>query len=187
MRVKIFALICIVAVFSAFWVYDLQQQPIPQQSIVFVEQNVHLQMAPNISFTTLAGQKFEGLEVLTEPMVLINFWASWCVPCLVEIPALLELVKKEQGRIAVVFVSIDDTRAPMDAFIRRQGLTSAPEHTYWVWDEGKELSLKSFNVLRVPETFVLNDKRQIVTKVAGEIPWQKQRYNKLLVNDVVYE
>jgi len=51
----------------------------------------------------------EHVKKQAVPLVLVNFWASWCIPCKVEFPHLLELRQKYADRgLRVIFVSVDD-------------------------------------------------------------------------------
>ena len=67
------------------------------------------QPAPDVQFTKLEGGTLR-LADLRGRVVLLNFWATWCIPCRSEIPALSELEKELSSRgLVVVGVSFDDT------------------------------------------------------------------------------
>jgi thiol-disulfide isomerase/thioredoxin len=48
------------------------------------------------------------LKNIKEPIVLLNFWASWCVPCLKELPSLVKFQTKFQGRVKVIGINGDE-------------------------------------------------------------------------------
>ncbi len=61
------------------------------------------------------------VRTVNSPLILINFWASWCEPCKEELPALVKLEQKYSGRgLKVILVSIDDQdeTAAAEAYLR---------------------------------------------------------------------
>lgn len=59
-----------------------------------------------------------------EKPVLVNFWATWCAPCIEEFPYLLELNEKYKGEFKLIFVSGDfkEARDEAEAFLKKQGV-----------------------------------------------------------------
>jgi thiol-disulfide isomerase/thioredoxin len=70
-----------------------------------------------------AKDLLQHIEEQKSPLVLVNFWASWCEPCKVEFPHIMEVRSKYLDRgLRVVLVSIDDTedRLAAETFLRAQ-------------------------------------------------------------------
>jgi len=69
------------------------------------------QSAPDFTLANLEGDDIALYEVLANnEVVLVNFWASWCVPCIDKLPKLKELHSEYRNKgFEIVFVSIDDT------------------------------------------------------------------------------
>ena len=68
---------------------------------------------------------------LNSPLVLVNFWASWCAPCKAEFPALLSIKEKWAARgLKVVFVSIDESPdlPAAEEFLRQSGVKFPTYH-----------------------------------------------------------
>jgi thiol-disulfide isomerase/thioredoxin len=59
------------------------------------------------------------LDDLKGTPVVVNFWASWCVPCETEVPLFVDAANRYGDRIQFLGVDIEDTRGPAIAFIRR--------------------------------------------------------------------
>src|SRR3954471_22920881 len=74
--------------------------------------------APGFSVTdedrTVALNDFRG------KVVVLNFWASWCPPCIEETPSMIAMQEKMRGRITIVAVSTDDDRNAYLRFLRDQ-------------------------------------------------------------------
>lgn len=75
--------------------------------------------APEFSRTDLSGAPV-ALSALRGKVVLLDFWASWCAPCIVEIPHLIDL-QARYGKMGlrVIGVSMDDSPAPVRALMQR--------------------------------------------------------------------
>ena len=78
--------------------------------------NSNLEMAPDVEFQTLAGKPFR-LKELQGQVVLLNFWATYCIPCREEIPALNSLQHELQPQgLKIVGASLDDSADGVNAY-----------------------------------------------------------------------
>ena len=101
---------------------------------------------------------------LTGRIVVVNFWASWCVPCREETPALEAFYQRYQpDGVELVGIGYDDRRGDALAFRRKLGGT-------WpiVDDPGGRVAL-DFGVRGVPETFVIDERGTIMAKLIGAV------------------
>lgn len=80
--------------------------------------------APAASFNDPAG-KATSLKQFAGKPTLVNLWASWCAPCVKELPTLDQLARAEAGRLNVVAISQDDApHASVVAFLQKHGIRS---------------------------------------------------------------
>jgi cytochrome c biogenesis protein CcmG/thiol:disulfide interchange protein DsbE len=118
--------------------------------------------APEFTLESFEGQEFTLAKMRGE-VVLINFWASWCVPCEDEAEALEEAWQYFQERGDVVFLGIDysDTESKALAFLQRFGVTypNAP-------DLGTRVS-QAYGITGVPETFIIDRNGDISFVMVG--------------------
>ena len=102
-------------------------------------------------------------EILkTDKIKIVNFWASWCLPCEVEHPILMGLSKKSE--FIIIGVNYKDNKEGADKFLNEKG---NPYDLVVIDDEGMmgiEMGLTG-----VPETFVVNDKGKIIYRIVGPI------------------
>tara|TARA_B100000609_G_scaffold113010_1_gene89826 strand:- start:27 stop:524 length:498 start_codon:yes stop_codon:yes gene_type:complete len=102
-------------------------------------------------------------EILkTDKIKIVNFWASWCLPCEVEHPILMGLSKKSE--FIIIGVNYKDNKEGADKFLNEKG---NPYDLVVIDDEGMmgiEMGLTG-----VPETFVVNEKGKIIYRIVGPI------------------
>jgi len=74
--------------------------------------------APAFTRTGLDGKEV-ALSATRGKLVLLDFWASWCAPCIVELPHLMALEKRHGGKLQVIGVSMDDAAASAKEVVAR--------------------------------------------------------------------
>jgi len=103
--------------------------------------------------------------------VVVNFWASWCIPCKDEAPALQATYEKYRGQgLVVLGVDAKDFRQDGKHFLKRLGIT------YPVVDDGRGSTLGKWGVAGFPETFFVDREGRLVGKVVvGGIDLERNR------------
>lgn len=182
MKAKILALLVILLVCAAAATYDLWQTP-ANAPVTDDAPAPSAKKIPAIRFTTLEGKNY-FLATLPEKGVILHFWASWCAPCALEFPPLLKKVAESNGNLALVAVSIDDSRPNMDKFLVRlkaRGINTDQPHVYWVWDQDKSISLRNFQTVRAPESVLIDRQRRMIEKIAGDPGWTGEQMSRKLL------
>jgi peroxiredoxin len=122
-------------------------------------------LAPGFELPDLEG-KLHRLADFRGRVVVLNFWATWCPPCIDEMPSLQKLHQAlaERG-VAVVAVSVDERFRDIPPFVRKFDLTFPVLH-----DEGKKVSRK-YQTFKYPETYILDREGRLRSKVVGPRDW----------------
>ncbi len=124
------------------------------------------QEVPLIELETVFFEEFENKDLVdilkSNKIKIINFWASWCLPCEVEHPILMGLSKKSD--FVIIGINYKDTEEGSAQFLNEKG---NPYDLIIIDDKGKmgiEMGLTG-----VPETFVVNEQGKIIYRIVGPI------------------
>ncbi len=124
------------------------------------------QEVPLIELETIFFEEFENKDLADilkiNKIKIINFWASWCLPCEVEHPILMGLSKKSD--FVIIGINYKDTEEGSARFLNEKG---NPYDVVLIDDEGM-LGIE-MGLTGVPETFVVNQDGVIIYKIVGPI------------------
>ncbi len=122
---------------------------------------------PEFQFTTADGAVRHLADYAGQGVVL-NFWATWCVPCVAEMPALDALARVVQAeRIAVLPLSSDrGGAAAVERFYRERGIATLP-----VLLDPRGDAARAFAVRGIPTTVVIDRNGQERGRVEGAVEW----------------
>lgn len=110
------------------------------------------------------GRSSVDLAKLRGHVVVLNFWASWCAPCLEELPS-LNAMQAELPEVRVVGVSMDEDPNAFQTFVSRH-----PAQFLTVLD-GQNRSNSLYGTFRPPETYVIDKNGTIRRKFIGAQDW----------------
>lgn len=117
--------------------------------------------APDVQFTKLDGSSMR-LQDLKGRVVLLNFWATWCIPCRNEIPSLSAMNKDLEARgLSVIGVSYDDTADLVQDFQK-----DIPQ-SYQIVLGGREVG-STLPASPLPTTYIIDRQGRIRDKLIGE-------------------
>ncbi len=119
--------------------------------------------APGFALSTMEGEPVALASLEGSPVVL-NFWATWCVPCLQEHDTLLQGARRYEPR-GVVFLGVlyGDEAENAEKYLKKHG------RAYPTLLDPNQRTAIDYGVGGVPETFFIDRKGQIVRKVSGPL------------------
>lgn len=120
--------------------------------------------APEFALVDLDGRRVDLAELEGKPVV-INFWATWCQPCVVEHPMLVEAARIYDGRAHFLGIVYQDEPDLIRRFVDRRGAWGPA-----LLDPDSRVAI-AYGVYGAPETFILDADGTIVRKVTGMLDW----------------
>lgn len=119
-------------------------------------------------FKDLEGNEF-SLRNFENKVLFINYWATWCNPCLAEMPSMVELYNqyKENNNIVFLYLSKEDADTIIDYIPKNSSLEQLPIYKIVTDDD-------LFSTRGIPTTFIVNRNGEIVVKDVGSAAWNDQ-------------
>ena len=132
---------------------------------------------PAPDFSIQDSEHKVSLSQLRGKIIVLNFWATWCPPCVDEMPSLLELQKKFQVKdVTVLAVDIGDDPDDYHKFLKDHAIDlltvrEPGEKT----DNGVIASVSSrYGTFKLPETYIIDRNGVIRRKFIGAVDWSQQ-------------
>ena len=120
--------------------------------------------APAFRLTRLSGGGTVSLAALRGRAVVLNFWASSCIPCKQEMPRLQQAAERWAAkRVAVVGIDVLDSRAAARSFARAHGVT------YEIAYDPLGDTVGPYGVAYTPTTFFVDRRGRIVKRILGPV------------------
>ena len=126
-------------------------------------------------FSPLGGPNAAGPAALSLAdyrgrVVVLNFWATWCPPCVAETPSLEEFAEQVRPLgVAVIGVSVDEDPAALSAFIAKYHLT------YPMAREPSRSLAARYGTLQFPETYIIDRRGRLAEKIISNTDWVDAR------------
>jgi peroxiredoxin len=129
------------------------------------KEKADVERAPEITMKRLDGKK-ASLSDYRGKWVFLNFWATWCPPCLQEMPEMEQFHKQFKSKMSMVAISVDkDDPAKIAAFVKDRG------YTFEVFMDGDGESLSKFGESSIPVTYIINPSGDVVSRANGPRTW----------------
>jgi cytochrome c biogenesis protein CcmG/thiol:disulfide interchange protein DsbE len=125
--------------------------------------------APDFSITadngrTLSPTSFGG------KLLVLNFWATWCPPCIEELPSLNQFQRRfANSGVVVLGISIDK-----DEKAYRDFLTRARVSFLTARDPDNKINVE-YGTLKVPETYIIDSSGKVLRKIISNTDWMSER------------
>ncbi len=128
--------------------------------------------APDFTITDLQGKTL-SLKELKGQVVFMDFWATWCPPCVVSSPEVEKLVEEYKGKkVSVLSISLDSGEGPVKRFLSTHKMTS---RVFLAGESGIDIS---YQVDGIPAFFIIDPNGNITKAWTGYNPAMSSHWKK---------
>jgi len=132
--------------------------------------------APEVTVETRTGETVRLADLKGRP-VLINFWATWCGPCVSEMPALDALAAERAGTPLQIMAVSEDRKGEsvVAPFVRKLGLTKLP-----IYLDPETKALAAFGSDALPTTVLIDRNGREIGRLMGAAAWDSAAARRLI-------
>ncbi len=133
-------------------------------------------ITPALKLETLDGKSLDLKDEIGK-VVLVQFWATYCTPCRVEMPSMNKLIKKleaDKVPFKIIAVNMGESKAEVQKFIDEV----KPEFTVLLDSKGE--NVQAWNVFAAPSNFVIDPKGKIRYTLYGGVEWDSEEITKVI-------
>ena len=148
---------------AAVWIRSLVPPESPSGSLAF------LSAASELPIYDRSGKKID-LTQEKGRLIIVHFWATWCPPCVEEIPALSKFWDRYRGRSDIVLyaISVDKDWKTIDEFTKKN------PNDLPVYLDPTAATAQRFGTTQYPETYIVNKAGRVIYRVQAGIEWNDQ-------------
>jgi peroxiredoxin len=130
---------------------------------------------PAKDFTIKDSDHSVTLSQLHGKIVILNFWATWCPPCIEEMPSLVQLQKQLPDKVTVLGVSVDDDNDDYHKFLKDHGIDFLTVREGGTKTETGVISptANKYGTAKIPETYIIDRNGVVRRKFIGPIDWKQ--------------
>lgn len=131
---------------------------------------------PTLELESLKGEQFK-LKDFQGKVVLVQFWATYCTPCRVEMPSMNQLIKKlEKSKtpFKILAINMGETKDEVQKFVDEV----KPEFTILMDSKGD--NVQAWNVFAAPSNFVIDKKGKIRYTLYGGVEWDSEEITETI-------
>lgn len=113
-------------------------------------------------------------ENFKDKKILINYWATWCPPCIAEMPSLMKLYENKKNDVVFLFITNENPETVAN-FLTKKGWEMP---VYFLSQQPPDL----LNYSSLPTTLILNERGEILIRKAGAADWNSKKVREILEN-----
>lgn len=127
-------------------------------------------IAPDFQLKDTKGNSVT-LSELRGRVVMVNFWATWCPPCIEEMPSMERLYKlmADEDFVMLAINTEKDGRLAVSAFLKKN------PYNFTILYDGQGAVQQQYGVYKFPESFIVGKDGSVVEKIIGPLDWSSSK------------
>lgn len=139
----------------------------------------NLKKAHDFEVLDSQGQKVKLSDFLGKPVV-VNFWATWCGPCRIELPEFEEAYKKYEGKIEFLMVNLTDGYEETEESVKK--FVQQNNYQFPLYFDTEFSATNAYNLYSIPQTLLIDKEGNILKSYIGMIEKEDlEKYIKILL------
>jgi peroxiredoxin len=135
--------------------------------------------APDFKLRNLEGKNVSLSDLLEDGPVIVDFWATWCKPCLRAFPGLQEILSKYRDRgLSVIAISVDSPKSRS----RVGPLIKSKKYTFEVLLDTQGRVAEKYNAIMLPRTVLVDREGEIIFAATGYRPSNHEKLEEVLAS-----
>ena len=123
---------------------------------------------PAPQFTVQDSDRKIALSDFKGKIVVLNFWATWCPPCVEEMPSLIQMQQRMKDKgVIVLAVSVDADKNNYDQFLKEHNVTLLTVR------DADQKSNDLYGTFKFPETYIIDRSGVVRRKFIGAVDWNQ--------------
>ncbi len=122
---------------------------------------------PAPDFTVQDADRKVTLHDLRGKTVVLNFWATWCPPCVEEMPSLVKMQSSLKDRVVVLAVSVDEDERSYRTFLKKNNVDLLTVR------DPQQKSNELYGTFKFPETYIIDRNGVVQRKFIGPVDWTR--------------
>ncbi|HYN14408.1 MAG TPA: TlpA disulfide reductase family protein [Terriglobales bacterium] len=118
-------------------------------------------------FTVQDADRKVTLHDLRGKIVVLNFWATWCPPCVEEMPSLVRMQSNLKDRVLVLAVSVDEDERTYHSFLKKYNVDLLTVR------DPQQKSNELYGTFKFPETYIIDRNGVVQRKFIGAVDWTR--------------
>lgn len=136
---------------------------------------------PKLDLYTIESKKI-NLKDLKNKVVLVNFWATWCPPCVHEMPSMQRLQDKfDRDKFVILGVNMAEEKATIQSFVKNRVAVDFP-----ILMDSNGAALKRWQVFAFPTSYLIDKSGNIRYSLFGSIEWDTNKITSI-INELIDE